>query len=110
MVVHRIVGLNVQSAQNAQETKLASIKNARIHVQVFAVKMQIVASIITVLYAYVQMDLQGIHSLDVIQFHHHHNLFHRMKFVIHAIQHHVVHFQIAEILIICHHAHVCQII
>lgn len=72
--------------------------------------MQIVVSTITVQFVFVQMVLLVIHLQDVIQFHCHPNLFHRMKFVIHVIQHHVGHFRIVEILTINHHAHVYQTI
>lgn len=67
LVIHHSVGQNASLVQIALRTRLASIKNAEIHVQGLVAKMLIVRSSITIRCAVARLDTQEIHSLDVLK-------------------------------------------
>lgn len=67
LVIHHSVGQNASLVQIALRTRLASIKNAEIHVQGLVAKMLTVRSSITIRCAVARLDTQEIHSLDVLK-------------------------------------------
>lgn len=67
LVILHNVDQNVSLVQIALRTRLASIKNAKIHVQGLVAKMLIVRSSITIRCAVALLDTPEIHSLDVLK-------------------------------------------
>lgn len=67
LVILHNVDQNVSLVQIALRTRLASIKNAKIHVQGLVAKMLIVRSSIIIRCAVALLDTPEIHSLDVLK-------------------------------------------